>query len=114
MTLDDGTIISDDKSISNHFNKFFVNIGAKLASKFPDTDTSKINVDGPLNSFHFSSFSSYDVSKILHSLDSNKVTGSDGISHHILKEDSSVLSHKLTFLYNLSISTSCVPKLWKL
>ena len=41
MTIDDGSIISNKKKISNHFNDFFVNIGAKLASKFPTTDTSK-------------------------------------------------------------------------
>ena len=114
MTLDDGSMISENKKISNHFNEFLVNIGAKLASKFPTTDTSKINVNGPLNTFNFRPFSCADVSKILNSLDSNKASGSDGISVQILKEGSAALVDKLTFIFNLSISNGTVPKLWKI
>jgi len=51
MTLNDDTVINENKKISNHFNEFFVNIGAKLTSKFPTTVTPKINVAGPLNTF---------------------------------------------------------------
>jgi len=59
MTLNNGTVISENEKISNHFNEFFVNIGAKLASKFSTTDTSKINVTDPLNTFNFTPFSSW-------------------------------------------------------
>ena len=113
MTLEDGSVINDDKSISNHFNDFFINIGAKLVSKFPDTDASKINVNGPINTFNFSLFSSTDVAKIISSLDTNKASGIDSISPHLLKEGSPVLSSKLAFLFNFSITTGSVPKLWK-
>ena len=114
MTSDDGAIISNNKKIANHFNSFFVNIGAKLASKFPTTDTSKINVSSPLNTFNFSSISSNDVAKVLNSLDMNKASGIDGISVRVLKEGSVALIDKLTFLYNFSLSTGTVPKLWKI
>ena len=114
MTIDDGSIISNKKKISNHFNDFFVNIGAKLASKFPTTDTSKINVSSPLNTFNFSSISSNDVTKILNSLDMNKASGTDGISVWLLREGSVALIDKLTFLYNFSLTTGSVPSLWKI
>ena len=99
MTIDDGSIISNKKKISNHFNDFFVNIGAKLASKFPTTDTSKINVSSPLNTFNFSFISSNDLTKILNSLDMNKACCTDGISVRLLREGFVALIDKLTFLY---------------
>jgi len=114
MTLANGTVISDNKEISNHFNDFFVNIGANLASKFPPTITSNINLIGPTNSFNFTPFSTYEVAKVLHSLDINKASGSDGISPRLLKEGSIALTDKLQFLFNLSLLTGTVPKLWKI
>lgn len=114
MTLDDGSVISDNKMIANHFNQFFVNIGAKLASKFPSTDTVKINVSSPVNTFNFSPISSHDIQKVLNSLDLNKASGCDGISARILKEGSIALIDKLNFLYNLSLTSGTVPNLWKI
>ena len=81
MTLEeDGSVISDSKSIANHLKKFFVNIGSKLASKFALTDTAKINVHSPTNNFNFKPFTLSEVKKILNSLDTNKASGFDGIS----------------------------------
>lgn len=114
MTSDDGAFINENKKIANHFNKFFVNIGAKLASKFTSTDTTNINVSRPLHTFNFSPISTNDVAKVLNSLDTNKASGMDGISARILKEGSVALIDKLTFLYNFSLSTGSVPKLWKI
>ena len=42
LVKDDGTEISFPKLIADHFNKFFVNVGVSLASKF-SSDTTKIN-----------------------------------------------------------------------
>ena len=38
MTLDDDSMINEDKEFANHFNNFFVNIGESLISKFKQTD----------------------------------------------------------------------------
>ena len=114
MTLENGNVISDSKDIANQFNDFFVNVGANLAAEFPKSDTSKINVSGPLNSFQFTPFSKSDVRKILNSLDCSKASGSDGISARLLKEASCVLSEKLCFIFNLSLTTGKVPTAWKI
>ena len=60
MTLENGNVISDSKDIANKFDDFFV---ANLAAEFPKSDTSNINVSGPLNSFQFTPFSKSDVRK---------------------------------------------------
>ena len=45
------SVISNKKGIANRINKFFVNIGSKLASKFPASDTSKIYVKSANKTF---------------------------------------------------------------
>ena len=42
--VETSSVISDKKGIANRINEFFINIGSKLASKFPASDTSKIYV----------------------------------------------------------------------
>ena len=64
---DTGSVISNKKGIANRINDFFVNIGATLASKFPEKDTSKIQVKSPTVSFSFKVFT---VNQVLDSLDS--------------------------------------------
>ena len=90
-----------------------MNVGAKLASKF-SSSTSDINVSYNPNAFIFRPFSHNDIMKVLSSLDNNKATGLDGISVRLLKEGAEVLVGKLQFLFNYSITSGTVPKLWKL
>jgi hypothetical protein len=113
LTLDDGSVISDSKSIANHFNQFFVNVGSKLASKFQRTDTSRIHVHDPVNTFVFKPFTFLEVSKTLNSLDVNKASGTDGVNVRLLKEGEMVLTDKLLFIFNLSITSGIVPGVWK-
>lgn len=113
VTLDDGSVINDNKSIANQFNNFFTYIGSKLGSKF-STCTSDINISPPNgNTFNFQSISLKKVEEVVHSLDNNKATGLDGIGVKFLKEGSPVLCEKLRFLFNFSVEIGCVPKLWK-
>ena len=109
-----GSIINENKGIANHLNSFFVNIGAELASKFPKNNTSQIRLESPKKMFRFKPFTVEQIAKILKSLDTKKSSGTDRISVRILKEGSSVLIDKLLFIYNLSITTSTVPRLWKI
>jgi hypothetical protein len=114
LTCEDGTTVNDSKSIANKFNDFFVNIGFKLASKFTPSCTSRINVKSPASSFHFKPFTLNKVNKILNSLSISKASGLDGISVRLLKEGSPALADKLLHIFNLSISTGSVPKVWKI
>ena len=51
----DSDEITDEKEISNMFNRYFVNVGPRLASTLQNTDTNPINYlgDRRLNSFSF-------------------------------------------------------------
>lgn len=40
---------SDDKTIADHFNKFFVNVGPSLASKIPSNNTDPLSYMNPRN-----------------------------------------------------------------
>ena len=86
------SVISDKKGIANRINEFFVNIGSKLASKFPASDTSKIqHVKSANKTFNFKLFTATQVKKVLDSLDSKKSSGIDGINVRLLKEGSTAL-----------------------
>ena len=104
--------IDDKKEICNAFNEFFVNIGAVLAQKF-NSSTSDINVPITQASFNFSLISRNEILKILQSLDSDKATGLDGMNIALLKHGGIFLSEKLEFIFNLSILSAKVPKVWK-
>ena len=87
---------------------------SKLKSKFPASDTSKIYVKSENKTFNFKLFTAIQVKKVLDSLNSKKSSGIDGINVRLLKEGSTVLVNKLLRIFNISISTGCVPRPWKI
>jgi len=112
ITLEDEKTVSSSKDIANHFNEFFITIGSKLASNF-QTDTSEINILPNQKDFSFSHISPTLIKKTILSLGNDKTTGLDGISFRLLKEGVDILKYKLAFLYNFSLSSGSVPKIWK-
>ena len=54
-----------------------------------------------------------EVKSILETLQTGKASGPDNINNYVLKTCSSELSHRLSKLFNLSLSLSKVPKAWK-
>ena len=95
------------------FNKCFATKGSKLAESFASNETSHITTSIVPNQFNFSKVSLSVVQKIVSQLDNNKATGLDGIPARVLKAGSPILSFYLTHLFNLSLSSGCVPKSWK-
>ena len=61
------------------------------------------------NPFHFTKVSEKTISDVLKELETNKVTGIDSLSGHILKDGSSVLATPIAQICNLSIKLSTVP-----
>ena len=53
------------------------------------------------------------VEKILKNLQPSKSPGPDGIHPRILKELSGTLATPLTMIFKSSLSTSCIPDIWK-
>ena len=55
----------------------------------------------------------HEIEQLLKGLDVLKANGSDGISAHMLRATSESIAPSLTSLFNLSITKSHFPKLWK-
>ena len=102
---------SEPKSISNHFNQFFANIGSQLAAKIPNLDLD-IPDETELK-FKLKNISKTFVEKQLKQLSSGKATGLDNISAKLLKAAPSAISSLLTHIFNLSLETATVPSEWK-
>ena len=65
----------------------------------------------PSLSFHDVSLGT--VHKLISELENGKSTGLDGICVRSLKLGSPILSFYLTHIFNLSLRTGTVPKVWK-
>ena len=75
---EDGEEVTCPKGIADHFNKFFVNVGVTLASKF-SSDTTKINPPVSDNLFKFSVIETKCVEVHIKNLKNGKAIGLDGI-----------------------------------
>ena len=107
--------ITDDKVISNHFNKFFSSIVGKLVRKIPNTTKT---FDSYLNkqsekSFFLSPISPDDVEALISTLKVHKAVGLRSVSTIILKQFKKLLSKPLANLIDLSFSTGLFPKFLK-
>ncbi len=115
-------IISDDKSITETLNEYFINIGMKMAAESACQSTDALNdqviyestVLLPKENFHFADITIDSVSKRLQKLNVSKATGMDGIPANILKLTSTLIAPSITFIFNLSIRTGIYIDEWKL
>ena len=109
----DGVEVTDQASIANIFNNFFVSIGPRLASAFNFSGTVHINPKINAENFHFGRVTNTAVLKMISKLDNGKATGLDEIGVRAIKAGAPVLSIYLSHIFNLSLSTGIVPSLWK-
>jgi hypothetical protein len=110
-------LITDKSAIANEFNKFFVNIGAKLASLIDckDKKSFKSYLKNVINSrFHFELIDEAHVLKVIQSLKSKTSYGYDGISTCLLKKIAHILVHPLTLIINQSLVSGIVPEAIKI
>ena len=116
----EGEICHEPKIVANHFNSFFTNIASKLVEKLPscpkmfDTNSGvfRLFYSQKLQqnaSFLLAPVSEDLVYKELLKLNSSKSTGLDEIPERFIKDGANVLKVPITFIVNLSISTSSVP-----
>jgi len=98
----------------NCFNEHFISSGflfdfvAPIVWK-PVNDTI-ITAD---KTFSFSSFSVADVHKALKQLNPRKPAGPDHLKPFFLKLAADILAEPLTHIFNLSLVTNKIPKVWK-
>ena len=113
LVTEDVEEVTCPSGIAYHFNKFFVNVGVTLASKF-SSDTTKINTPVSDKLFKFSVIETKCVEDHIKNLKNGKATGLDGIGTRILKAGSPVLSIYLAQIFNQSLNIGYVPKCWKI
>ena len=109
---DKGVKVTNDKSIAELFNKFFLEVGPRLSEKikspegksFKDFLTERIS-----SSFNFEIVDSDHVSKIVRKLKPKSSFGHDDISTIMLKCIAPSIIHVLTLIINQSLCTGIFP-----
>ena len=104
---------SGDGLTASCLNGFFTSVADTLCSHFdcstlPKVLTPKVNHD-----FVLEEVSSSFVRKELFQMKSTKATGLDGISARLLKDAAPEVSESISYIINLTISTSTIPSEWK-
>ena len=113
----EGSTINNPLDIANKFNKFFSEIGLKLANEIrgPTCDN-YTNYLSPYRGerFGFKHVNSQDISSIISNLKSKNSFGSDSLSVNILKKIKEPLLGVLTHLINLAFDTGSFPDMLKI
>jgi len=115
--LVDGQYTSDNQVIVNEFNKYYVEIGSKLASKIqtPRDKSFKDYLYQPVRySLNFKQVNRDTVLKLIDSLKSKNSCGYDNISTKLLKYVKQELVDSITLIINQSIASGVFPDLLKI
>ena len=107
---DDGRVITNVIEIANSFNNFFANIGSTLTNNVSPTTSTPKSFLGPSSSssMYLSPCTSAEIEEII-DMSANKAVGPYSIPTFILKTFKHNLSKPLETIFNVSISTGCVP-----
>jgi hypothetical protein len=109
------TIISENLTIAEAFNDFFVSIGPKLSAEL-DHDTRDLSENlgtSPVTLFALSEISEYEVFLLLSDLKTSKSTGMDSIPERVFNISAEIISPSLTWIFNLCIKTGVYIDDWK-
>lgn len=116
--------ISDKPEILACFNEHFISCGFLFESLNPsltptnfnsinDSQDQSGNSFTPFNSFAFSSILVSGVHSILKTLDITKSAGPDTLEPFFLKLAADFIALPLTHIFNLTLVTNNIPKIWK-
>ena len=110
MIIDD-LEISHQEKIANYFNNFFVDIGPKLASMIPESQT---KFDQYLNPHQTimgkTNLTDDEVKEALRSLKPNRSPGYDNTSSNVVNETSDIFFTPLKYIFNLSLQQGIFPE----
>ena len=108
--LNDGSVTTDPKVISNKFNDFFVNVGPSLANKIPHQDTPPEHYlrNRALYSFYLEPVTENEIIQLIPSL-KEAAAGYDGLRSSILKLSLPHISSPLIYVINLSLIEGIFP-----
>ena len=114
MIIDDQEIFDQGK-IANCFNKFFVDIGPKLVSMIPESQTKYDQYLNPHQTFmDEANLTDDEVKEALRSLKPNKSPGYDNISSTLVNETSDIFFTPLKYISNLSLQQGIFPESLKI
>ena len=108
------SLSTDPIKISNILNTHFSKIEPSLASEIQNTSSNFTDYITPAEQiFKLAEVSCQEVFNLIQEIPSNKASGLDNISARLLKEASPIVTRRLTFIINLSITTGIFPNAWK-
>lgn len=105
--------ITGSRNISNAFNKFFTEIGPKLASAIPHIDgfnTPKENIHILINEFKITTVEECIVKEVISKLNPRKAEGLDSIPANLVQMCSEYLVPPFTYIFNKIVNSSVVPE----
>ena len=113
-----GKIIEGDLKIASEFNKFFTDIGPKLASELKPKN-SNITVESYLTadtrySFKFDYVTSLEIQRIINKLLNKSSSGFDHLSSSFIKKIGPFICYPLSKLINQSLFTGVFPEKLKI
>ena len=108
----DGEEVEDKKSIVDHFNNYFSNIGLNLSQNVPNSDKSFHDFlrDPNQQSLFLLPTNEEEVLRIIDSLKIGKSPGCDNISNSLIKNIAAGIVQPLVHIFNLSITNGIVPR----
>ena len=107
----DGQEIFDQGKIANCFNKFFVDIGPKLASMIPESQTKFDQYLNPHQTLMSeANLTDDEIKETLISPKPNKSPEYDNISSSVVNETSDIFFTALKYIFNLSLQQGIFPE----
>ena len=98
----------NDEQLASALNEFYVSVNADI----PTFDVNLLPAFLPANDA-FLSVQPYEVCQKLLALQPYKATGPDNVPSRFLKDFAHVLADPVTTIFNASLSSSVVPRIWK-
>ena len=98
--------------IANLFNQYFPTIGSKSCNALSRSESPRLS-SPPNQTFHFNPVEIESVAEQLKQLKTNKAVGLDNMPGRLLKVSAPIIVPSLTYIYNLSLSTSTFSNVWK-
>lgn len=111
--MKESVVVHDKLEILNHFNEYFIQSGSLFDTACPYTVTPCRDVPVSTSVFNLTPFLVADVQKALKGLAPEKPPGPDLIEPYFLKIAADCVAQPLTYLFNLTLESNTIPKIWK-
>jgi Reverse transcriptase (RNA-dependent DNA polymerase) len=110
----DGSVITDPKSIANHFNEYFCTVGEKLAKKIQFTQQLKTLKLNENSTFYFYKSNVNEIKQIIKNLKIKSTPGYDNITTKVIQVCVNELALPLTIIFNKIIKYGQYPESLKI